>query len=113
MTANVMRVKPHDVNHGDLLFGRTWRPVDSILLDCSDGQEWVYGDEHGKTIARVKVWATVQVIRDLPSEALTSPHACSVAPVGEVADPSSAASLADDCPPHGITRSHGLLTVVR
>ena len=115
MTANVLRVKPHEVEHGDLLFGRTWTPVDSILLDCSDGQEWIFGDQHGKTIARCKVWASVQVIRDLPGEVSTQSlaSACPVVPVGEVADPSSAASPTDDCPPHGITRAHGLLTVVR
>jgi hypothetical protein len=115
MTATVIRVAPHEVEHGDLLFGRTWRPVDSILLDCSDGQEWCYGDEHGRTIARCKVWAQVQVIRDLPGEVSTQSLAptCPAVPVGESADPSSALSPTDDCPPHGITRSHGLLVVVR
>jgi hypothetical protein len=145
MTATVIHVRAHEVEHGDLLFGRTWRPVDSILLDCSDGQEWCYGDEHGRTIARCKVWASVQVIRDLPGEveAQSLAHPCPAVPVGEVAGPSPAISPADEivgaesasreaartprgsgvsaptfiepdpASPHGITRSHGLLTVVQ
>jgi hypothetical protein len=115
MTATVIHVKPHEVEHGDLLFGRTWTPVDSILLDCSDGQDWVYGDEHGRTIARCKVWAQVQVIRDLPGEVSTSSmlSACPAVPSEEAEHPSRSASSLDDCPPHGITRSHGLLTVVQ
>jgi hypothetical protein len=114
MTATVIRVAPSDVEHGDLLFGRTWTPVDSILLDCSDGQEWVYGDSAGRTIARCKVWASVQVIRDLPGEASTQSlaSACPVAPVGEIVDPSSAVSPTDDCDPRGIRRTHGLYVVV-
>jgi hypothetical protein len=112
MVMRVMTVSPHDVEHGDLLFGRTWRPVDSILLDCSDGQEWVYGDEHGATIARCKVWGTVQVIRDLSGEVeAVPPSPCPAVPSEEAVDPSSTASSLDDCSPRGIARRHGLFVV--
>jgi hypothetical protein len=113
MTSHVIRVAPHEVEHGDLLFGRTWRPVDSILLDCSDGQEWIFGDEHGRTIARCKVWGSVQVIRDLPGEALTQSlaSACLAAPVPEVGT-RPADLRADWCNPRGIARRHGHLEIV-
>ena len=114
MTAAVLRVAPHDVQHGDLLFGRTWTPVESILLDCSDGQDWVYGDAHGRTIARCKVWASVQVIRDLSGtvEAVSAASLPDGPGPGEGTPSRALPPGSDDCPPRGIARRHGLLVVV-
>lgn len=84
MNPQVLTVRAHEVNKGDLLVGLT-RPVDMVLYHGGDGR-WLYTDAAGTILRAVHSLAYVQVIRGLP---------------------------VDECDPHGIDRPQRHLEVVR
>lgn len=107
----ILTVDVRDVEHGDAIYPQTV-PIGSILLDCSDGLHWVFADDRGRILARRDAGSRVQVRRgefvsgEEPPGVPTSPgaaHAGANANGGNL----------DDCPPHGITRRHGLYEVTR
>jgi len=71
----VLRVRPHEVERGDVLVGST-RPVETLLFHGADWC-WCAYDAQGIQIRRLLPGLDVQVIRG---------------------------RAVDDCPPHGIVR---------
>ena len=82
-TATILTVDPWHVEPGDIIAGRSRRPVHDILYNGSTGR-WEYHDPELRTICSVPVHGRIQVLRRTP---------------------------VDDCPPHGIARPRHLEVV--
>jgi hypothetical protein len=64
----VVTVDAHEVQAGDVVFGRQWTPVERVVFRGSDG-DWLYlGRRHGGPavpIRTVPLFGRVQVIRQV------------------------------------------------
>ena len=111
MTA--LLVDPADVEHGDLVAGRT---VAEILLDCADGRTWELRDQAGAVIALVPVGGQVEVERGLPGgeapRPAPSPGDTGRGHPSQQGSPPTGYIEPDPCNPRGIVRRHGLYLVV-